>query len=76
LLPLFVLVGFSMGGAALHADDARPVVDDSHARPDMPANPALPTLYIVGDSTARRCEDGARKSARFSIRRRSMSSTG
>ena len=53
LLPLFVLVGFSMGGAALHADDARPVVDDSHARPDMPANPALPTLYIVGDSTAR-----------------------
>ncbi|HEY3914278.1 MAG TPA: rhamnogalacturonan acetylesterase [Verrucomicrobiae bacterium] len=35
------------------ADDPRPVVNDSNAVPQTAANPALPTLYIAGDSTAR-----------------------
>jgi lysophospholipase L1-like esterase len=34
------------------ADDPRPVVDDSHAPVQHKANPKLPTLYVVGDSTA------------------------
>jgi rhamnogalacturonan acetylesterase len=34
------------------ADDARPVVDDSKQTPTPAANPNLPTLYVVGDSTA------------------------
>jgi len=38
--------------ASLRADDARPVVDDSKATPQAAANPNLPTLYVVGDSTA------------------------
>jgi lysophospholipase L1-like esterase len=36
----------------LHAaDDPRPVVDDSKAPVEKPANPKLPTLFLVGDST-------------------------
>jgi lysophospholipase L1-like esterase len=34
------------------ADDARPVVDDSKVKPQVAARPDLPTLYVVGDSTA------------------------
>jgi rhamnogalacturonan acetylesterase len=35
------------------ADDARPVVDDSKATVQTEANPKLPTLFVVGDSTAK-----------------------
>jgi rhamnogalacturonan acetylesterase len=35
------------------AEDARPVVDDSKAVVQTAAKPELPTLYFVGDSTAR-----------------------
>lgn len=48
LLPLLLLLSLTLRAA----DDARPVVDDSKATPAAPANPALPTLFIVGDSTA------------------------
>jgi len=34
-------------------DDPRPVVDDSKTPPETSARPELPTLYVVGDSTAR-----------------------
>ncbi len=33
------------------ADDPRPVVDDSKAPVEKPADPRLPTLFLVGDST-------------------------
>lgn len=49
LLPLLALLSLA---PLLRADDARPVVDDSKATPAVAANPNLPTLYIVGDSTA------------------------
>jgi lysophospholipase L1-like esterase len=48
LLPLLLLLSITLRAA----DDARPVVDDSKATPAAPANPALPTLFVVGDSTA------------------------
>lgn len=35
------------------ADDLRPVVDESKAALQTVANASLPTLYVVGDSTAR-----------------------
>lgn len=34
-------------------DDPRPVVDDSKAPIEKPADPKLPTLFIVGDSTVK-----------------------
>ena len=37
----------------LRADDPRPVVDASKLKQQKIANPALPTLHIVGDSTVR-----------------------
>ncbi len=37
----------------LRADDPRPVVDASKLKQEKIANPALPTLHIVGDSTVR-----------------------
>lgn len=47
-LPLVFLV------TAAHAqDDARPVIDASKAPMEAAANPNLPTLYLVGDSTLR-----------------------
>ena len=36
---------------SLAADDPRPVVDDSKAPVEKPADPKLPTLFLVGDST-------------------------
>jgi lysophospholipase L1-like esterase len=51
LFPLLAVLLYLAGGAHA-ADDARPVVDDSKVTPAMPANPSLPTLFIVGDSTA------------------------
>jgi lysophospholipase L1-like esterase len=49
LIPFLAVLSLTQ----LLADDARPVVDDSKATPEAPANPNLPTLYVVGDSTAK-----------------------
>jgi rhamnogalacturonan acetylesterase len=49
-LIVFALV---MVVSAQTKDDARPVVDDSKKAPEAAANPKLPTLFIVGDSTLR-----------------------
>jgi lysophospholipase L1-like esterase len=38
--------------APVRADDARPVVDASKVIQEQPVNPNLPTLWVVGDSTA------------------------
>jgi lysophospholipase L1-like esterase len=37
----------------LYADDARPIVDAAKVPAEKIANPALPTLHLVGDSTVR-----------------------
>jgi lysophospholipase L1-like esterase len=50
LLGLAVLVAVPVWARAV--DDPRPVVDDSHTQLPHKANPGLPTLYVVGDSTA------------------------
>lgn len=43
-----------LSAAFLHgADDLRPVVDESKVPLQAAINPALPTLFVVGDSTAR-----------------------
>jgi lysophospholipase L1-like esterase len=53
LLPLFVLLALAAPAALHSADDPRPVVDDSKAATQTAARPELPTLFVVGDSTAR-----------------------
>ena len=50
--PLLVCLILIPNGVLRAADDARPVVDDSKPPAQIPAKPGLPTLYIVGDSTA------------------------
>jgi len=52
LVPFFALLSLAFAAPLQGADDARPVVDDSKAIPQVAANPNLPTLYVVGDSTA------------------------
>jgi len=52
LVPLLALLPLILASVS-HADDARPVVDDSKVPQEMPVNPNLPTLFIVGDSTAK-----------------------
>ena len=53
-LPLMAAVLLLPGTMTRAADDARPVVDPATLKPDaVPINPALPTLFVVGDSTAR-----------------------
>jgi len=52
LFPILALITLAIGAPLQAADDARPVVDDSHTTPQPVANPALPTLFVVGDSTA------------------------
>jgi lysophospholipase L1-like esterase len=52
LVPLLALLPL-IPASVSHADDARPVVDDSKVPQEMPVNPNLPTLFIVGDSTAK-----------------------
>ncbi len=48
------MLGLAMAAGALAAaEDPRPVVDDSRQRPDSATHPDLPTLFVVGDSTAR-----------------------
>jgi lysophospholipase L1-like esterase len=51
-LLLFLILCLFSAGRMLHAaDDPRPVVDDSKAPVEKPADPKLPTLFLVGDST-------------------------
>src|SRR6476620_301181 len=56
-LPLWVfialLIGISVAANPLHAQDARPVVDDSRSALEKAVDPGLPTLFIVGDSTVK-----------------------
>ena len=52
-ITLGILILFLTAGLLYAADDARPVVDASKLPPEKIANPALPTLHIVGDSTVR-----------------------
>ncbi|HVZ29971.1 MAG TPA: GDSL-type esterase/lipase family protein [Asticcacaulis sp.] len=48
------LLSAALLATAAHAqDDARPVVDASKFTTEVAANPALPSLYLVGDSTLR-----------------------
>ena len=42
-----------MAASAWAQDDARPVIDASTLPVEHPADPKLPTLYLVGDSTLR-----------------------
>jgi lysophospholipase L1-like esterase len=49
---LFAFAAWCAAASLSRADDARPVVNDSKTTLAAVANPALPTLYIVGDSTA------------------------
>ena len=44
---------FFFAGLLRAVDDPRPVVDDSKLPVQTAINPKLPTLYVVGDSTAR-----------------------
>ncbi len=48
----FAVIALVAVPAVLHADDPRPVVDDSRTPLQHKANAGLPTLYVVGDSTA------------------------
>lgn len=50
---LLAFFAFSVSTIFVRADDPRPIVDDSKTPPEMRAKPELPTLYVVGDSTAR-----------------------
>src|SRR4051794_4714198 len=54
---LFASVSFAQSAPQTRPDDnvARPV--DAVRAEAMPANPALPTLWIIGDSTAKNKED-------------------
>jgi lysophospholipase L1-like esterase len=48
------LSSYSAAGAAIpKAQDDRPVVDASKVAGDKPRNPALPSLFLVGDSTVK-----------------------
>jgi lysophospholipase L1-like esterase len=52
LSPAFALMlAVLFAGSAARAQDARPVVEDKTVPKETAANPNLPTLYIVGDST-------------------------
>jgi lysophospholipase L1-like esterase len=53
MISLLAAGTLSLTAIVAFADDPRPVVDDSKAPPDTRAKPELPTLYVVGDSTAR-----------------------
>jgi lysophospholipase L1-like esterase len=53
-LPVVVLALASLAGAppaSQPGEDARPVVPDAPRGPERAANPALPTLWLIGDST-------------------------
>ncbi len=49
---IFAIILVLLSCSAVFAvDDPRPVVDDSKAPVEKPADPKLPTLFLVGDST-------------------------
>lgn len=50
LIPL-LLAATALAQTTRPADDARPVVPDTNFAKDNKPNPALPTLFLVGDST-------------------------
>jgi len=52
LFPLIALAAMTFLPMALAVDDARPVVDESSAPLQSASNHSLPTLFVVGDSTA------------------------
>jgi len=52
LSPLALALWVALPASAWAVDDPRPVVDDSHTPLQHAARPGLPTLYVVGDSTA------------------------
>ncbi len=49
--------GFASAQVAGTPGPALPIPDQSNVRHDTPLNPALPTIFIVGDSTARNGAD-------------------
>ena len=51
-VPLVLALLIVVPATAHAADDPRPVVDDSHTPQQHKARADLPTLYVVGDSTA------------------------
>jgi lysophospholipase L1-like esterase len=51
--PILALLALTWAATLHAADDPRPVVDDSKTPVQTAANPNLPTLFVVGDSTAR-----------------------
>jgi lysophospholipase L1-like esterase len=53
LFPLFAWLALASAATLLGANDPRPVVDDSRADAETATKPERPTLYVVGDSTAR-----------------------
>src|ERR1700691_1518153 len=59
LFPCCIVIAAGLLGAApLSAQDAAPPIPvQSSVAKDAPLNPALPTLFIVGDSTARNGAD-------------------
>jgi lysophospholipase L1-like esterase len=53
MISLLTIGALSLTATIVVADDPRPVVDDSKTPLETRAQPELPTLYVVGDSTAR-----------------------
>ena len=48
-----ILALLPVSASLLRAQDQRPVIDDKSVPKETAANPALPTLFIVGDSTVK-----------------------
>jgi lysophospholipase L1-like esterase len=53
LVPLLAILAVAIGAVVRGADDPTPVVPDYPAATQKAANPGLPTIFVVGDSTAR-----------------------
>ena len=58
-IQLAFLVLLFVTGCAHTREDARPVVDASKVPVEKIANTAIPTLYLVGDSTVRGSSPGS-----------------
>ena len=53
-----IVLALSLLAAGSAAEDARPVVDAAKVREERPRDPALPTFFIVGDSTVKSAGQG------------------
>jgi rhamnogalacturonan acetylesterase len=53
----FTLTGFAQAPVAGQPGPALPIPDQSNVRHDAPLDPNLPTIFVVGDSTARNGAD-------------------